>query len=122
MVRVAAIAAVASYEHAYALVRMHGEDGWTGRMVPLTVDGLIYASSMVMLDSARRRTPVLALPRWLVGVGIAATLAASVAHGLGQGASRRCSGRMADGRVGRLLQTSYDGYPKFSDGTGVRVR
>jgi len=27
-------------------------------MVPLTVDGLIYASSMVMLDSVRRKTPV----------------------------------------------------------------
>jgi len=26
--------------------------------VPLTVDGLIYASSMVMLDSARRKVPV----------------------------------------------------------------
>jgi hypothetical protein len=52
------VAAVASYEHAYALVRAHGEIGWVGRMVPLTVDGLIYASSMVMLDAARRRTPV----------------------------------------------------------------
>ena len=30
----------------------NGEAGWTGRVVPLTVDGLIYASSMVMLDSA----------------------------------------------------------------------
>jgi hypothetical protein len=30
-------------------------------MVPLTVDGLIYASSLVMLDSARRKTPVPAL-------------------------------------------------------------
>src|SRR5215471_13765631 len=55
---VAAVAAVASYEHAYDLVRAHGESGWTARMVPLTVDGLIYASSMVMLDSARRQTPV----------------------------------------------------------------
>ena len=27
-------------------------------MVPLTVDGVIYASSMVMLDSARRKAPV----------------------------------------------------------------
>jgi hypothetical protein len=44
---VAAVAAVASYEHAYDLVRMHGESGWTAHMVPLTVDGLIYASSMV---------------------------------------------------------------------------
>jgi hypothetical protein len=58
VVGVAAIAAVASYEHAYALVRAHGEAGWTGRLVPLTVDGLIYASSMVMLDSARRKTSV----------------------------------------------------------------
>jgi Protein of unknown function (DUF2637) len=82
---VAAIAAVASYEHAYALVRVHGEAGWTGRLVPLTVDGLIYASSMVMLDSARRKTSVPALARWLLGLGIAATLAANVAHGLGHG-------------------------------------
>jgi hypothetical protein len=82
---VAAVAAVASYEHAYDLVRAHGEAGWTARMVPLTVDGLIYASSMVMLDSARRKTPVPALAQWLLGLGIAATLAANVAHGLGHG-------------------------------------
>ena len=66
----AAIAAVVSYEHAYALVRMHGEAGWTGRLVPLTVDGLIYASSMVMLDSARRKVPVPPLARWLLGLGL----------------------------------------------------
>jgi hypothetical protein len=48
VVGVAAVAAVASYEHAYALVRAHGETGWLGRLVPLTVDGLIYASSMVL--------------------------------------------------------------------------
>jgi hypothetical protein len=85
VVGVAAVAAVASYEHAYALVQADGEGGWTGRLVPLTVDGLIYASSMVMLDSARRRIPVPALARWLLGLGIAATLAANVAHGLGHG-------------------------------------
>jgi len=85
VVGVAAVAAVASYEHAYALVRAHGEAGWTGRLIPLTVDGLIYASSMVMLDSARRKVPVPALARWLLGLGITATLAANVAHGLGQG-------------------------------------
>jgi len=54
VIGVAAVAAVVSYEHAGALVRAHGESGWTGRLIPLTVDGLIYASSMVMLDSARR--------------------------------------------------------------------
>lgn len=41
VIGVAAVAAVASHEHAYALVRAHGESGWTGRLVPLTVDGLI---------------------------------------------------------------------------------
>src|ERR1700757_3166569 len=78
---VAAIAAVVSYEHASALVRAHGESGWTARLVPLTVDGLIYASSMVMLDSARCKTPVPALARWLLGL----VIAANVAHGLGHG-------------------------------------
>jgi hypothetical protein len=82
---VVGVAAVASYEHAYDLVRAHGGVGWTARLVPLTVDGLIYASSMVMLDSARRKAPVPALARWLLGPGIAATLAANVAHGLGHG-------------------------------------
>ena len=68
---------------------------WSGRtarrggraLVPLTVDGLIYASSMVMLDSARRKVPVPPLARWLLCLGIAATLAANVAHGLGHGLS-----------------------------------
>jgi hypothetical protein len=84
-----------------SLVRVHGEAGWTARPVPLTVDGLIYASSMVMLDSARRKVQVPALAQWLLGLGIAATLAANVAHGLGHGLysrqlteSLRVSGRL----------------------------
>jgi hypothetical protein len=40
---------------------------------------------MAMLDSARRGVRVPALARWLLGLGIAATLAANVAHGLGHG-------------------------------------
>ena len=32
---------MASYEHGYDLVRAYGEAGWTARLVPLTVDGLI---------------------------------------------------------------------------------
>jgi hypothetical protein len=59
--------------------------GLTGRPVPLTVDGLIYASSMVMLDSARRKVMVLPLARWLLGLGSAAMLAVTIAHGLGHG-------------------------------------
>jgi hypothetical protein len=112
----AAIAAMASYEHAYDIVRMHGESDWTARLVPLTVDGLIYASSMVMLDSARRKTPVPALALWLLGLGVAATLAANVAHGLGQGPIGVGGCRVAGGRPSRLLRASHDGYPRFSCG------
>ena len=78
---VAMIAAIVSYEHAYELVRGHGEDSWTARLVPLSVDGLIYSSSMVMLQSARRRVQVPALAVWLLALGIVATPAANVMHG-----------------------------------------
>jgi Protein of unknown function (DUF2637) len=75
VVGVAVVAAIVSYEHAYALVRARGEAGWTARLVPLTVDGLIYSSSMVLLQSARRQARVPALALWLLGLGILATLA-----------------------------------------------
>lgn len=72
------------YEHAYELV-VHGEARWNARLIPLTVDGLIYASSMVLLDSACRKVPVPAPARLLLGLGIGATPAANAAHGLGHG-------------------------------------
>ena len=49
---VAAIAAYVSYWHAYAVVRAHGETGITARLEPATIDGLVYASSM--LSGVRR--------------------------------------------------------------------
>lgn len=91
---------MASYEHAYELVRVHGEARWNARLVPLTVDGLIYASSMVLLDSARRKVPVPAPARWLLGLGIGATPAALrrcalSKHGLSFAPGcYRCSGRV----------------------------
>src|SRR5260370_33067399 len=81
----AGVAAMASCEHAHALVRAHGQAGRTGRPVPLTMDGRIYVTSIVTLDSARRKVPVRALARRLLGLGIAATPAANVAHRLGYG-------------------------------------
>jgi hypothetical protein len=78
---VAGIAAYVSYWHAYAVVRAHGETGITARLEPATIDGLVYASSMVVLYAARHRVPVPALARWLLGLGIAATLTANMAQG-----------------------------------------
>jgi hypothetical protein len=46
---VAGIAAYVSYWHAYAVIRAHGESGITARLEPATIDGLVYASSMVIL-------------------------------------------------------------------------
>ncbi len=82
---VAGIAAYVSYWHAYAVVRAHGETGITARLEPVTIDGLVYASSMVVLYAARHRVPVPSLARWLLGLGIAATLTANMAQGWSHG-------------------------------------
>ena len=82
---VAAVAAVISYRHAYELVTTHGETGLTARLLPFTVDGLILAASMLILDASRRHQPVPPLARWCLGAGIAATIGANLAHGLGHG-------------------------------------
>jgi Protein of unknown function (DUF2637) len=82
---VAGIAAYVSYWHAYAVVRAHGETGITARLEPATIDGLVYASSMVVLYAARHRVPVPSLARWLLALGIAATLTSNMAQGWSHG-------------------------------------
>jgi hypothetical protein len=82
---VAGIAAYVSYWHAYAVVRAHGETGITARLEPATIDGLVYASSMVVLYAARHRVPVPSLARWLLALGIAATLTENMAQGWSHG-------------------------------------
>jgi hypothetical protein len=85
VVAVAVVAAVISYQHAYELVRSHGESGVTARLVPFTADGLIWAASMVVLDASRRSQPVPRLAVWSLGAGICATVGANLAHGVGHG-------------------------------------
>jgi Protein of unknown function (DUF2637) len=85
VVAVASVAAIISYQHAYELVRSHGEAGLTARLLPFTVDGLIWAASMVALDANRRNQRVPRLALWSLGTGIAATVGANLAHGLGNG-------------------------------------
>ena len=82
---VAGIAAYVSSGHAYAVVRAHGETGITARLEPATIDGLVYASSMVVLCAARHWVPVPSLARWLLALGIAATLTANMAQGWSHG-------------------------------------
>jgi Protein of unknown function (DUF2637) len=75
---VAGVAAIISYQHAYELVTTHGETGLTAHLLPFTVDGLIWAASMVVLDASRRHHPVPPLAKWSLAIGI-------VAHGLNHG-------------------------------------
>ena len=85
VVAVAVVAAIISYQHAYELVLSHGESSVTARLLPFTVDGLIWAASMVVLDASRQNQPVPRLAAWSLGVGIVATVGANLAHGVGHG-------------------------------------
>jgi len=82
---VAGIAAYISYWHAYAVVREYGENGVTALLEPGTIDGLVYASSMVILHAARHRLPVPRLARAMLALGITASLAVNVAQGWSHG-------------------------------------
>lgn len=82
---VALVAAFVSYRHALQVVRAHGESGGLALAYPLTIDGLIYAASMVLLNAARQGVRAHWLAYGALGLGIAATLAANVAAGLASG-------------------------------------
>ena len=82
---VAAFAAVVSYSHIYGLGRGHGEDGTAARLLPLSVDGLILAVSLVLLHEARNDRDAPRLARLMLWLGIAATIGANVAYGAGYG-------------------------------------
>jgi hypothetical protein len=82
---VTGVAVVISYGHLLDLARSKGETGASAATLPITVDGLVFAASLVILNAARHRSrpPVLAWVMLLAG--IAATLAGNVAHGVTHG-------------------------------------
>ena len=82
---VAAFAAVVSYSHIYGLGRAHGQDGTAARLLPLSVDGLILAASLVLLHEARNDRDAPRLARFMLWLGIAATIGANIAYGAGYG-------------------------------------
>ena len=79
---VAAFAAIVSYAHIFELGRLHGQDGTAARLLPLSVDGLIAAASLVMLHAARRKLDVPGLARAMLALGVLATVAANIFYGL----------------------------------------
>jgi Protein of unknown function (DUF2637) len=82
---VAAFAAVVSYSHIYGLGRAHGQDGTAARLLPLSVDGLILAVSLVLLHEARNGRDAPGLARLMLWLGIGATIGANLAYGAGYG-------------------------------------
>ena len=85
VIGVAAVAAVAFYEHGYALVQAHGEAGWTARLVQFTVDGLTYASSIVTHDMTRRQVAGPCSGSMAARRGHRGDPGGEHAHGLGHG-------------------------------------
>lgn len=74
---VAVVAAVVSYVHMHELAEHAGEE-WRSLLVPLSVDGLLVAASMVMLVRRQQGEKVGILP-WLgVALGLVASLGANV--------------------------------------------
>jgi hypothetical protein len=82
---VAAFTAVVSYSHIYDLGHAHGQDGTAARLLPLSVDGLILAASLVLLHEARNGRGAPALARLMLWLGIGATVGANIAYGAGFG-------------------------------------
>ncbi|GAA1749039.1 DUF2637 domain-containing protein [Streptomonospora arabica] len=75
----AGIAAVVSYSHMYELAQRHGEPAWRAALFPLSVDGMIVASSMALLADARHGRRGGLLPWTLLILGSVASLAANIA-------------------------------------------
>lgn len=72
-------AAVVSYRHMHTLALAHGESSWTATLIPLSVDGMVVASSMTLLADSRAGHSGGLLPWALLAIGSAASLAANVA-------------------------------------------
>jgi hypothetical protein len=113
---VAGIAAYVSYGHAYAVIRARGETGITARLEPATIDGLVYASSMVVLYAARHRVPVPSLARWLLGLGIRHPHGEH-GPGLVPRSGRGGSRGLAGGQPGGLVRTSGLAHPHLRAGS-----
>jgi hypothetical protein len=75
----AGIAAAVSYRHMHTLTLAHGESPWTAALIPVSVDGMIVASSMTLLADSRAGRSGGLLPWLLLVVGSGASLAANVA-------------------------------------------
>src|SRR5258706_14676130 len=83
---VAAIAAVVSFLHIKDLALAHGQGQLAAMLLPISVDGMITAASLALLYAARAGLPSPWLGRVMLGLGVAATIAANAVEGASGGA------------------------------------
>lgn len=79
VVLLAAIASVGSYRHMHELALLHGESWWSAALIPLSVDGMVVASSMSILLASRSGQRAEWRPWVLLIVGSFASLTANIA-------------------------------------------
>ena len=82
---VAAIAAVISYQHVVALALRYGQPVLAAYLLPVSIDGLVAVSSLVMLRAARLGVTAPGLARTGLILAIIATLACNVGYGVAHG-------------------------------------
>jgi Protein of unknown function (DUF2637) len=77
---VAVIAAIVSFVHIEHLAVTHGQTQLAAYLLPVSIDGTVAACSLVMLRAARLGLPTPVLARVMLGLSVAATLAANIAY------------------------------------------
>jgi hypothetical protein len=78
-------AAVLSYRHQFELAAGHGESALTDKLLPISIDGLLLAGTLAVLDASRRQTGHAWAARITVGLGVGMTMWANIVHGLAFG-------------------------------------
>jgi hypothetical protein len=78
VVLVAVVAAVISYCHMHELALRNGE-GWRALILPLSVDGMLGATTLAIVDRRRANLPAGWVPWTGLGLGLAASLVANIA-------------------------------------------
>lgn len=82
---VAAIAATVSFVHIEHLAVTHGQTELAAVLLPLSIDGTVAASALVMLRAARAGIGTPWLARFMLTLAVAATLAANIGYGVPYG-------------------------------------
>jgi Protein of unknown function (DUF2637) len=82
---VAGIAAMISFTHIDHLAITHGQTVLSAALLPLSIDGTVAASSLVMLRAARLDLDTPKLARVMLALAVLATLACNVLFGAGFG-------------------------------------